>query len=80
MYQLIESSLHQINRKKAPLNRLIRAALQADARPFREASLPTLHILRNTLLSGLTPDGLEVAPGPGRRFRDLLERTTSRIA
>ena len=80
MYQLIESSLHQINRKKAPLNRLIRAALQADARHFREASLPTLHILRNTLLSGLTPGELEVATGPGRRFRDLLERTTSRIA
>jgi hypothetical protein len=80
MYQVIENSLHQLNRKKAPLNRLIRAAKQADAQSVLEANLPTLHILRNTLLSGLAPDELEMATGSGRRFRDLLERTTSRVA
>jgi len=80
MDNLIETSFRQINRKKAPLNRLIRAAKQGDARSVREANLPTLQILRNTLLSGLTDDELEMTTGPGSRFRDLLERTTSRIA
>jgi hypothetical protein len=77
MHNLIETSLRS---KKAPLNRLIRAAKQTDSRPVRESNLPTLDILRNTLLSGLTADELETATGSGRRFRDLLERTTSRIA
>jgi hypothetical protein len=80
MYNLIETSFRQINRKKAPLNRLIRAASQIDSKRAKESNLPTLDILRNTLLSGLTDDELEMATGPGSRFRDLLERTASRIA
>jgi hypothetical protein len=77
MANLIETSLRN---KKAPLNRLIRAASESDSRRERESNPPTLDILRNTLLSGSTPNELEMATGPSRRFRDLLERTTSRIA
>jgi hypothetical protein len=80
MYNLSETSLRPMNRKKTPLNRLILAAKQTDSRSARESNLPTLDILRNTLLSGLTADELEMATGSGSRFRDLLERTTSRIA
>jgi len=80
MYRIAPSSFRETTDKKAPLNRLIHAAREAHSRNVREATLPTLGMLRNELLSGLAPDDLEMATRPGRRFRSLLERATHRIA
>lgn len=74
-----ESSLRQADQKKAPLNRLIKAAHATNSRRFREAKLPTLDILRNTLLSGQSPNEVETDTWPSHRFRDLFERAANRI-
>lgn len=72
----IQGLTHESNFRKAPLNRMIRAAA---SRSTAEATMPTLKILRNALLSGLASDQLEVATGPNHGFRGLIERAAQRI-
>jgi len=75
LFQAAESFSHAP--KKAPLNRLIKAAGVTDRR-IRESQLPGLDALRITLLSGPVESQPELGETLKRRFRGLLDRRVGR--